>query len=238
MEKLWAGSQTKMAADLGPSQGTIANVLAGRRKPGRTLLSALAAHPLINDQWLRDATGPPLLPEATTPAGEAALPIAHKPFVGVPEENPGCLAEELYPVSRRLHRRSRYWVHLDAVHHPCVKDPKLPLRLGDWLLMEPDASNWPESLHGLPCLTEIKLPDKHILLFCRGEKSTANSKSTYDFDFLGQLPDAIKDASPIYYKGRLKRDVVLDDAIKTEGSKLNRLPVKVVAVGIHRCGDL
>ena len=65
MQKLWRGSQTEMAAYLGVAQGTIANVLSGRRTAGRVLLSKLAAHPLVNDKWLHEGSGSPLLQEAS-----------------------------------------------------------------------------------------------------------------------------------------------------------------------------
>ena len=238
MEKLWRGSQTEMSAYLGVTQGTIANILAGRRKPGRTLLPALAAHPLVNEQWLREGVGSPLLPEATGPVGEAALPIAQKLFAGMPHEHPDCLAEVLHPVSQRLCRRSRSWIHVDEPHHPFAADPKLPLRVGDWLLMEPDSSNWPDDLRGKPCLANVKLSDRRLLGCCRGETSTAVSKTTHDFDFLGQLPEGIEDHKSLFHEGRLKSNIDLDQPATTRHPRLKRLPVKVVAVGIYRCGDL
>jgi len=238
MEKLWRGSQTAMATDLGVTQGTIANILAGRRKPGRALLSALAGHPLINADWLFDGVGPPLMPGATGTGEEAALPIARKLFAGLPDDHPDCLAEVLHPVSRRLYRRSRYWIHIDGPEHPFARTPKSPVQAGDWVLMEPDSGNWPDDLRGKLCLSQVASSDGDLLICCRNDAATNGCGTTIDFDFLGQLSPGIEDVNSLHRDGRLLRNTDLTTEGTNSSGVVKRLPVRVVAVAIHRCGDL
>jgi transcriptional regulator with XRE-family HTH domain len=238
MEKLWRGSQTAMASDLGVTQGTIANILAGRRKPGRSLLSTLAGHPLINSDWLLDGVGSPIVLEATGAGGEAALPIARKLFAGLPDDHPDCLAEVLHPVSRRLYRRSRYWIHTDGPEHPFARTPKSPIQAGDWVLMEPDSGNWPDDLRGRLCLSQVVSSDGDLLFCCRNDAATNGCGTTIDFDFLDQLPPEIEDAKALYHEGRLKRGFPSAAEPAACPGQARRLPVQVVAVAIHRCGDL
>lgn len=238
MAKLWMGHQTRMAADLGVSQGTIANILAGRRKPGRVLLSALAAHPLINENWLREGVGAPLISEATGAGGEAALPIARQLFGGLPDDHPECLAELLHPVSRRLYRRSRYWIHIDGPEHPFARNAKLPVQVGDWVLMESDPENWPGDLGGKLCLSRIEACTGEELVLCVNDTAKTGSGTTVDFDFLGQLGTEIDDATSLCRDGRPLRNVELTKPQSKSSACLRRPPVRVLAVALHRCGDL
>ncbi len=238
MAKLWNGSQTKMAADLDVAQSTIANVFAGRRNPGRALLATLAAHPLVNEEWLRKGIGPPLLPEATTPTGEVALPIALALFSGMPDEHPDCLAELLHPVFRRLYQRSRYWIHLDDPNHPFVKMPELSMRIGDWVMMESDPENWPDDLRGKLCLVEVKMPKVSLLLLCKKHHAPDGVGTTWDFDFLEQHHTEMEDEKALYHEGRLKKDYDLGDESKSKPQILKKLPASVQAVAIYRCGEI
>ena len=167
MKKLWRNSQTAMANDLGVAQSTIANVLARRRKPGRPLISALAAHPLVNESWLKSGSGPPLLLEATGAGGEIALPIARRFFAGLPLDHSDCLAEVLYPVPRRLYRDSRYWIHVEGVGHPFVSIKSSGIRQGDWILMEPDREEWPQDLRRTFCLAAATIDGDERFFCCR-----------------------------------------------------------------------
>lgn len=81
MGKLWMGSQTKMAAALGVSQSTIANILAGRRKPGRILLSALAAYPSVNENWLRHGVGAPIMSVEIEAQPRRPLSLSPRPML-------------------------------------------------------------------------------------------------------------------------------------------------------------
>ena len=239
LEKLWRGSQTAMAADLEVTQGTIANVLAGRRKPGRTVLSALTAHPLVNEDWLREGRGAPLVLEATGAAGEAALPLARELFAGMPEDHPECLAEVLYPVPRRLYRASRYWLHIDEPGHPYASDPKSPVQAGDWVLMEPDSSSWPNDLRSRLCIAQIASPEGNQLLCCQDLESPDGTGTTTNFDFLGQLPSGVESTDSHGPHGREQRVIDLGAQKETDSPGREReVVVEVVAVAVYRCGDL
>lgn len=237
MEKLWGGSQTKMAEDLGLSQGTIANVLSGRRKPGRALLATVAAHPLVNEDWLREGTGRPLVLEATDAAGQSTLPIAKTIFPGMPDDHPDCLQDVCYAVPRHLYRRSRYWMSIDDPSHPFAKEPTLAIQAGDRVLMEPDQGNWPRDLRGKLCLVEVSLPEGGLLFLCRNVEAKNGIGTTWDLDFLEQPMGDIEDHRALFHEGRPKRGFPGSESGK-KNENLKRRPFQLKAVAIYRCGEL
>ena len=60
LEKVWRGSKTAMGEDTGIHPSSIGNVIHGRRVPGREILTAIGAHPLVNSAWLMHGTGKPI----------------------------------------------------------------------------------------------------------------------------------------------------------------------------------
>lgn len=238
MQKLWRGSQTAMAADLGVTQGTIGNVLARRRKPGRMLLAALASHPLVNESWLHNGLGSPLVMEATGAGSEAALPIAREPFGGFPEQHPEYLAEVLHPVPRRLYRPSRYWVHIDRDDHPLALAPSFAVQNGDWILMEPDQANWPKDLRGKHCLASVTIATAGTrFVYCQDVSAPDGTGSTLDFNFLGQLQEELDDTESLKHEGKELR-YIDTGRISSPSGHSRKSSVTVVAIPIYRCGDL
>lgn len=61
LQKLWAGSQSRMAGETGVSQSAISNVTTGRQQPGRKMLEKIAAVPVINLPWLLSGQGQPFI---------------------------------------------------------------------------------------------------------------------------------------------------------------------------------
>ncbi len=239
MDKLWRSSQTAMARDLGVTQGTIGNILAGRRKPGRVLLDGLASHPLVNEEWLRSGDGPPLLVDSPVDAGELALPIARELFAGGPYDSPECLEPVLYPVSRRLYRRSRYWLRVDSQNHPFANTPNMPVREGDWVLLESDRHAWPKDLRGKGCV--IRVRGETELLCAMNVSSVKGRGMTSDYRHVGPHgnPNITAEVSG-ERKGR-KRVIDLVDSESAKPDKVENVEVKnveVVAVAIYRCGEL
>jgi hypothetical protein len=184
LNKIWAGSRTRMARDIGVTQSAISNVATGRQRPGRKILALLAAHPLVDPGWLLTGQGNPLMSDA--PVGEASLPIAAQPFNGLPMDHPDALEASSYPVPKWLFRDSRYWSRVDA-QSPFAEDGKLRIAVGDMLLWEPDPKNWPDDIRGKPLLARIEGDRKGRMLYCRSVSSTDGHGNLDDFEFYGQL---------------------------------------------------
>jgi transcriptional regulator with XRE-family HTH domain len=164
-KKLWLGSQTRMAADLGLSQGSLANVLNGRRAPGRDMLSAIASHPLIRGEWLITGEGPPLtIAESSRDHVRSALPVAKRILMGQPAENPHLLSLEVIPVPSPVYRPTRYWYRLPA-QTPCEALQSIKAEASDLLLLETDDRyRTGESVRELgfrPCSVLIRRADEH-----------------------------------------------------------------------------
>ena len=147
LQKLWFGSQTRMAKEIGLSQSAISNVVSGKRAPGRSLLTAISVHPLVNPDWLLTGRGEPLTGTAST--AEEMLPLARHLLPGPPEKCRSLLTGEHVPTTKFDYRPSRYWLELDPAEPP---PPGLEPR--DRLLLETDRS-WlkrPAMLRGCPCI--------------------------------------------------------------------------------------
>jgi hypothetical protein len=149
LTKVWNGSQTRMASDIGISQSVISHVVTGRQEPGRKLLAAVASNSLINSKWLITGEGDPLITQMSEP-GRRALYVARSLFEGNPDNNGECLGSML-EVPIRFYRASRYWVEV-SVGNPLISFGSLRIAAGDFVLFEPDSEGWPESLVGHPCI--------------------------------------------------------------------------------------
>jgi transcriptional regulator with XRE-family HTH domain len=120
LRKIWFGSQTRMARDIGVSKSAVANILAGRRTPGRGFLLAVAAHPLINQTWLLSGEGEPLFVPMQAPidppstATELVLPVADHFLPGPVAQFQDQLRGSYLPVARHDYRPTRYWLHLSS----------------------------------------------------------------------------------------------------------------------------
>ena len=226
LEKVYRGSMTAMGQDLGIHPSSIGNVIHGRRVPGREILTAIGSHPLVNSDWLMHGTGKPIRSDQSE-AVEIGLPIAARPFKGLPSENPDRLDEVLYPVSRRLHRPSRYWVRIED-NHPFVLDDELKIAAGDMVLFEPEEERWPDKLTGKPCLAAITTDNLEQLRFGRC-LSSAKGRVT-DVDIYEDMSRGDEKHRRKYYKQHrgIQR--------KVEPARY-RTSTRIVAVGIFRCGD-
>jgi len=225
LEKIWRGSMTAMGEDTGIHPSSIGNVIHGRRVPGREILTAIGAHPLVNSDWLLHGTGKPIQTDERETA-EIGLPIASRPFAGLPSENPDSLEDVLYPVSLRLHRSSRYWVRMTG-NHPFVLDDELKIAAGDIVLFEPEQERWPKDLTGKPCLLAIIEDDGLVLRFGR----CTSSKVRCATDVVLSVPYEKHDS-----KGRKGYHKDLTSIVLHEGPTGQPGTVDVVAVAVYRCG--
>ena len=144
---LWRGRQREMARSVGVTQGLLSKVVNGQQAPGPRLLTALAAHPDVNGEWLRTGAGQPLyLPE------EGSLPVSYGLLPGPPLRYPHLLSGARHPVARVHDRETRYWLLLGPTS-PLVREPGLRLASGDLLLFEADAgwTRQPNLTHGRLC---------------------------------------------------------------------------------------
>lgn len=226
LEKLWHGSMTAMAKDIGLHPSSIGNVVHGRRAPGREILAAVGAHALVNSEWLMHGTGKPIRTDESDTV-EIGLPIASRPFAGLPSQNPDALEEVLFPVSRRLHRPSRYWVRI-AGDHPFTRDDQLKIAPGDMVLFEPVQERWPKALVGKPCLLRVVLKEGEQMLVY-GRCLSADVRCATDVKIYspsrGDLPNKeINDQTR-------ERSIQIDDVPLPPSA-----PVHAVALAIYRCG--
>jgi transcriptional regulator with XRE-family HTH domain len=226
LEKLWNSSQSRMARDTGVGQSTLANILAGRRRPGRGIIAAIAAHPLVNQRWLETGIGSPLQQADPTPMiGEFALPVAKDLFAGKPDDHRDRLEEYLFPVPRRLYDESRYWLVIRQ-GHPVTRDDDLKIAGGDAVLFEPDPLRWPPDVRQHPCIVQVSLDGHDHLSLAKSVHSKTGSGSVREFDLFDS--DAASD--PLVYDGRNLRSIDVGEGAKPAGH------AQAVAVGLYRCG--
>jgi len=150
LRKLWSGSQSRMAADVGVSQSTISNVVSGRRAPGRKILTAISAHPLVNGAWLLSGEGEPLVAEEQPGrGGQYFCPVAAMPLAGHPRDFREQLTGQYRPVAAAEFGEDRYWFFVGDEQF--VDKNVVP---GDWLLMDAGRSwlNEPQKIVGQPCV--------------------------------------------------------------------------------------
>ncbi len=220
LKKVWNGSQTRMAADIGVSQSAISHVLTGRQQPGRKFLAAVSSNSVINSTWLITGEGDPLVTQITEP-GRRALYIARRLFEGHPEDNGDCLGTML-EVPIRFYRPSRYWYEV-APGSPLTSYDGLRIRIGDYVLFESDRRAWPPSLVDHPCIvrtSEDGLQFDHILNQYGDQIETRRRHSK----------EPIKDEHGRYY-----RSIQEDDH---EASDSHTLKISdIMAVGIFRMGS-
>ena len=150
LQKIWRGSQSRMAADTGVSQSAVSNVATGRRAPGRKILATVSAHPLVNATWLLTGEGEPLVREEQPghPGGHFC-PVADCLLPGPPRDCRDQLTGQYRPVTAPDYTEYRYWLQIDT--EDLVGQG---LHRGDWLLLDTDGS-WlqrPKVLVGQPCV--------------------------------------------------------------------------------------
>jgi len=229
-DNLWSGSQIQMARETGVYQGSLSNILRGKREAGRELLHKIGKHPRINESWLLTGQGEPIVESELIPvAGEAALHVARQPFTGLPHDNPECLEHYLLPVHRSLYKPTRYWIRVDE-GHPLTEHDSACIRAGDHILFEADSCGWPTSLAGHPC----------IVLTNRGRDAILG------FDFVPQkattdIEPPAKSTQP--RPGEREQRVIMLDAIDSSKPepRSSLAPRKkrtstIIAVGIYREG--
>lgn len=229
LRKIWGGSQTRMASDCGISQSSISNVITGRQQPGRAILTAVAAHPLVNAQWLLTGAGTPL----GEFAGASALSVAKTLFMGLPSQNRERLADYLLPVEQHLFSPSRYWFEVVA-GNPFVHDSDLSIAIGDKILFEPDSSGWPSDLRGHPCIARVGRGKNAKLLLAKSVTSLSALGSTDQFELYSTTSGPKRAIS--FPRGREQKVVTLDKHFAPAPAPAAKQTVTVVAVGIYRCG--
>jgi len=221
LKKVWQGSQTKMARDIGVSQSVISHVVVGRQEPGRKLLAAIASNSLVNSRWLITGEGEPLVAQFTEP-GRRALYVARTLFEGFPDDHGECLGDML-EVPLRLYRPTRYWFEIPA-DCPLVSVSSLKIAVGDLVLFEPDQKGWPDSIKGHPGIVKSADGDLSLTYAADHRGNTVSINSSTD------SPKADT------FEGRCLRDVMFHDEKPSENAGASKLLVEIVAIGIFRMG--
>lgn len=225
-DHLWNGSQVNMANEMKIHQGSLSNLLNGKRVPGYRLLNKIAQHPRINRTWLLTGEGRPLIDMTVVPeSSELALPVARIPFDGLPIENSQCLERFLLPVHRSLYRPSRYWVPITA-EHALTLDASLRLGRGDWVLFEPDTSYWPQNLDGHPCLVELDSSNNAVLKYAVAVTGGVD-KSAAHFRICGSTTSRERERVVL-----IDKELSLKQPLTTP-----EIAIRLVAVGIHKEGS-
>lgn len=225
LNKVWHGSQSRMAEETGISQSAISNVVTGRQQPGRKMLEKLSSSALVNSTWLVTGHGDPLITVGGE-SGRRASYVARRLFEGLPEDNGDCLGHML-EVPLPYYRPSRYWLQVDD-DSPLLRIGSLRLASGDAVLFEPEAEAWPENVCGHPCIVKH---EGTLMLNCVTRASAkqvwlsdAQSKSLSDFKKVD---------------GKYERDLILDgeEAENTATrSEVSQARTALVALGIFRMG--
>lgn len=221
LKKVWQGSQTKMARDIGVSQSVISHVVVGRQEPGRKLLAAIASNSLVNSRWLITGEGEPLVAQFTEP-GRRALYVARTLFEGLPDDHGDCLGDML-EVPLRLYRPTRYWFEIPA-DCPLVSVSSLKIAVGDLMLFEPDQKGWPDSIKGHPCIikdTDNRLTFTHVT--DQQDGSVSISSST----------DKSRDDS---HDGKRFREFTFHDEVPSQKVSSQSVKAPIIAIGIFRMG--
>ncbi len=221
LKKVWHGSQTKMARDIGVSQSVISHVVVGRQEPGRKLLSAIASNPLVNSRWLITGEGEPLVAQFTEP-GRRALYVATELFEGLPEEHGECLGS-MFEVPLCWYRASRYWFKIPA-DCPLVSVNSLKIATGDLVLFEPDRTGWPVDIKGHPCIVQVDDGRLHLDHVTDHHDKTISTSRT-EVARVKILQD-----------GRFARSITLPGEKKCATTDAPKAQVPIIAVGIFRIG--
>jgi len=221
LKKVWHGSQTKMARDIGVSQSVISHVIVGRQEPGRKLLAAIASNPVINSTWLITGEGDPLVSQITEP-GRRALYIARSLFEGLPEENSECLGS-MQEVPLRYYRRSRYWIEVES-GNPLTSISMLNVKVGDFVLFEPDAKNWPANLVGHPCIVRTEHGDLQFDCVVNQHDNTIRTS----------CPQSTQHKEP--QVGKHYRVFTLPEQDDAHAIKPLKVNDSLIAIGIYRVG--
>lgn len=141
LEKLFGGSQSRMAAAFGLSQAAISNVLRGQRIPGREMLMVIGSHPLLSLSWMLTGDGEPIEKLDEKKSQADALPIVDRPLPSSPGLSRSLLSGEHYPTARHFVSPTRYWLRVQPVHLAHLPDDP-DVRPGVMLLIETDKSLW------------------------------------------------------------------------------------------------
>jgi len=139
VETLWQGNRSAAARDLKISHGLLWAIAAGKRSPGRRVVTAIAADGRINVDWVSSGVGQPLLSKSET-LNPCTVPVALRLLPGPPKENAGALSTSLREVAASDFAASRYCCLLgDDLRPELYQDG---LRAGDVLLLDADSALW------------------------------------------------------------------------------------------------
>lgn len=130
VDLLFDGNQNRAARRLGISHSLVSRVVRGNRAPSEQLLKLLSALPGVNQRWLLEGLGEPLL------EGErGTLPVSLHLLPGPPSKYSQFFSGDRHPIAPSADRISRYWYRIPK-SCPLLTDPSL--RPGDYLLIETD----------------------------------------------------------------------------------------------------
>jgi transcriptional regulator with XRE-family HTH domain len=138
LELMYSGVQQREAArQLGVSVSLLSATLSGSRRPSKTLVTALAKMPEVNERWLLDGIGEPLSSGGTSLPVVSRLPrSATTPWDDVASNT------ETFRISENQFSTTRYWWKLSA---PTLRSwgtagqKRTRVAVGDYLLLETDS---------------------------------------------------------------------------------------------------
>jgi len=130
---VWGNNQRRMAEEIGCSQAAISNIVTGKFLPGKRLLSLIAAHRDVNEEWLMQGKGSPRRQQVKSPE----LPISQQPLPGPPDQYPQMLTGETYRIPHEDYSPKRYWLELLPTD-PAVAHRSQKMSEGDLILIDTD----------------------------------------------------------------------------------------------------
>ena len=177
LNRIWAGSQSAMARDVGISQSTVSRVVSNQLDLSPRFLRLLAKDPRVNAAWIHEGVGQPLQ-EST--ADDSTLPIFNRLLSAAELTSAAVPSAERQPVASELCLPARYFLRLngsDAVVQPSAHG----LLAGDRMLFQAfAASPRAEDLSpGAYCA--VRLDDRSLVM---GKLSSGNTAGRFELAWL------------------------------------------------------
>lgn len=237
LKTLYAGNQSRLAADLGCSQAVISKIAAGKQQPGARLLQALAAHPKVNPAWVLTGEGEPLLAEAQR--GELQgwpVPVATCLLPGPPAAHRDLLTARVEYVPGVIYRETIYAVEAAACQ-PAGADPAERMLPSDLVIIDADPNRWAtnsQMLHNKLCAVRSESSPAGPILFKRVRRRESQIVARAEEQFTEKpTRDQDPEQSSNEFRRRALRSIELDtvEEIADRAERRNELCV-VCVVGV------
>ncbi len=158
VETHYRGNRSSFAAAVGVSHTAIANIVNGKKPPGRKLLTAIAQRLAVNLDWLLTGQDSPFIGSNSGPA--RGVPISLNLLPGKPSDCISLLAGRWLDDSNRFFTSTQYWLLLET-DHGVFQDIRLGFRAGDKILIETDPEKFPDKDSLSEHLCVLNLPEKN-----------------------------------------------------------------------------